>query len=292
MAIPSIYDLHEYFHDDARCVEMLVERGVFYPSIKCTTCGDDMRIYLGRQVYRCSRNACRRERSLRKFTFFYGSRLTCAKIMHLAYFWITGVSSNTAQTITGHSKHTIGIFYAHFRALVASSLLPDDTIIGGDGVIVEVDETKLGKRKYNRGHKVNGVWILGGVERTAERKVFLIEIESRDQNTLLNAISRHVRSGSIVHTDLWKGYSNISPILGLEHHTVNHSLTFKNPEDGTHTNTIEGTNNGLKISIKPRNRTSDGICGHLMEFIWRRKNEGDLWSGFIDALRDVHYEFE
>jgi hypothetical protein len=33
--------------------------------------------------------------------------------------------------------------------------------------IVEVDESKFGKRKYHRGHRVEGVWVIGGVERTA-----------------------------------------------------------------------------------------------------------------------------
>lgn len=46
-------------------------------------------------------------------------------------------------------------------------------MIGGPGVIVEVDESKFGKRKYNKGHKVPGVWVFGGVERTLERKCFL-----------------------------------------------------------------------------------------------------------------------
>lgn len=34
-----------------------------------------------------------------------------------------------------------------------SLLLP---IIGGDGIIVEMDESKFGKRKYHRGHLVGG----------------------------------------------------------------------------------------------------------------------------------------
>ena len=35
--------------------------------------------------------------------------------------------------------------------------------IGEDGIIVEIDESKFGKRKYNRGHRVDGCWVLGGV---------------------------------------------------------------------------------------------------------------------------------
>jgi len=31
--------------------------------------------------------------------------------------------------------------------------------IGGPGKVVEVDESKFGKRKYHRGHRVDGVWV-------------------------------------------------------------------------------------------------------------------------------------
>ena len=31
---------------------------------------------------------------------------------------------------------------------------------------MKIEETKLGKRKYNRGHIVEGAWVFGGVERT------------------------------------------------------------------------------------------------------------------------------
>jgi hypothetical protein len=40
--------------------------------------------------------------------------------------------------------------------------------IGGNGMIVEIDESKFGKRKYNRNHRVEGVWILEMIEKTGQ----------------------------------------------------------------------------------------------------------------------------
>jgi hypothetical protein len=140
----------------------------------------------------------------------------------------------------------------HFRGLVTTTLEEVDQIIGGDEIIVEIDETKLGKRKYNRGHLVGGVWIVAGIEKTPQRKVFLVEVQDRSAETLLEIIRTDVLPGSEVHTDLFRGYSGISRELGLVHKTVNHSIHFTDPETGVNTNTIEGNNNALMI--KPRNR--------------------------------------
>ncbi|KAM0678682.1 Phosphotyrosine-binding domain [Binucleata daphniae] len=42
--------------------------------------------------------------------------------------------------------------------------------IGGDGSIVQIDEFKFGKRKYEKGHKVDGVWVLGVVEKVKKKE--------------------------------------------------------------------------------------------------------------------------
>jgi hypothetical protein len=57
--------------------------------------------------------------------------------------------------------------------------------IGGENVIVEVDESKFGKRKNNRGHHVDGVWVVGIVERTELRRLVLMPVIQRGLSTLI-----------------------------------------------------------------------------------------------------------
>ena len=176
-------------------------------------------------------------------------------------------------------------------SLVAGSLEEEDCRVGGEGVVVEMDECKMGKRKFHKGHHVEGVWIVGGIERTAEKIVFVCMVADRTKETLHRVIERHVAPGSILHTDMWKGYVGVEQ-LGFRHRTVNHAQTFKDPLSGTHTNTIEGFWNGLKIQIAPRSRVQDGMGGRLLEKVWRKRNRLDLWGGFIRAMRDTYYSFD
>ena len=67
--------------------------------------------------------------------------------------------------ITKHSSRVVTDFFGHFRQLVVQSLDEQACIIGGPNIVVEIDETKMGKRKYHRGHRVDRVWLLGGVEK-------------------------------------------------------------------------------------------------------------------------------
>jgi len=178
---------------------------------------------------------------------------------------------------------------AHFRRLVADSLDEEDSLIGGPGIIVEIDETKMGKRKYHRGHRVEGVWVVGGVERTDERKVFAISVPDRTSATLRRVIEAHVRPGSIIHTDCWAGYNFLDEMNEYEHRVVNHSRHFRDPVTGVHANTTEGTWCGAKRKTPIRRRTARDVDEHLWEFIWRRKNEARLWDALMDALADTHY---
>ena len=66
-------------------------------------------------------------------------------------------------------------------------------------------------------------------------------VSSRDAATLFPIVQAHIRLGTIIWSDRWAVYNAISStIAGIGgHQTVNHSLHFKDPATGVHTNTIE-----------------------------------------------------
>ena len=55
-------------------------------------------------------------------------------------------------------------WYNFAREVCLQIAILDNEQIGGPGIVVEVDESKFGKRKYNRGSKVDGCWVFGGIE--------------------------------------------------------------------------------------------------------------------------------
>ena len=130
------------------------------------------------------------------------------------------------------------------------------------------------------------MWVFGGIERTQEKCVFAQIVDDRSENTLLRVIAENIHPESMIYSDLWKGDTNISDYLNMEHQTVNHSQHFKDPETGTHTNTIEGTWNGFKIAIPPRNRGKENLNQRLLAKIWRKQNKDNLWEMYLNCLRE------
>ena len=76
----------------------------------------------------------------------------------------------------------------------------------GQGQIVEIDESKFGKKKCNMGRLVEGQWVFGGV--CQERwECFMVPVEQQDSKTLLTIIKDRILPGTTIISDCWKAYN-------------------------------------------------------------------------------------
>ena len=204
--IPSTKELAAILFDEGACLMFLEDMEILPKHKICDRCGAIVLVNKERKSFRCLERTCGSEVGRFKGTFFGKSKLTCDQVLFLGIEWLRGSTHKQLCESGHHSKRTITAYIRYFRDLVSNMLDEEHCVIGGVGVVVEIDESKLAKRKYNRGHRVDGVWVLGGVERTDERRCFLVIVDTRDAETLETAIRQFVRTGSIVITDCWKGY--------------------------------------------------------------------------------------
>ncbi|KCZ77911.1 hypothetical protein H311_01070, partial [Anncaliia algerae PRA109] len=128
--------------------------------------------------------------------------------------------------------------------------------IGGKDRIVEIDESKFSKRKYNIGRNIVSLWVVGGID-VESGDSFFVEVIKRDATTLRGIILENVEQGSILHTDCWRGYINLQD-FGYKHYTVNHSQNFVNPSNFCSTQMIEGMWSVYKRKFRSRYITRRG----------------------------------
>ena len=166
--------------------------------------------------------------------------------------------------------------------------------IGCPGKIVEIDESKFAKRKYNKGHKVYTDWVFGGVERgegdARWLKCFMVPVEDRKAKTLVDLIKRHIAPGSIIYSDCWKAYDQLRE-CDFIHMKVNHSLHFIDPDTGVHTNTIEGAWQKAKHGVHmPTFGTKNShLAGYLAVYIWCKNHQNsDYFFAFLDEVKKVY----
>ena len=178
----SIADLLPAWDTRERCVRWCEENGLFPSSVVCHHCsGHCIWVEDGNLdgwIWRCRRKGCQRRRSPRIGTIFEYSELPLSTALQTIYWWSRGLTVQQAVTVVGTSKVTVVEWFYRCRDICANYLLEHHRPIGGIGHVVELDETKIGHRKYNRGRLRDGVWVVGGLDQGTKR---CVPLDSRGQ---------------------------------------------------------------------------------------------------------------
>lgn len=235
-------------------------------------------------VYKCTNRKCNKKVSVRKGSWFESSHMTLEQVLKFTYMWVWRCEQQFIMRECRIGSFSTIVDWCHFSREVCATILETESgPIGGIGKIVEIDESKFGKRKYHRGRRVDGVWVFGGIER-GSRKCFLVTVEDRSAATLIPIIKQYILPGTKIMSDCWKSYDKLSE-EGFIHGTVNHSIEFVNSETGDHTQTIESTWRAVKRSLPRGGTVKEMYNSYFAEFLFRRQYLEESNDRFLDFLR-------
>ena len=126
--------------------------------------------------YECRGKTVKRRRveiSIRQGTWFEKSNLTLEEILKFTYWWTVGLKESQIAQQLRLSPNTAWCMFCIEVCEVA--IAEKSQKLGGIDKRVQIDESKIGKRKYHRGHFVEGQWVFGGIEED-NRKSFIVAV--------------------------------------------------------------------------------------------------------------------
>ena len=248
--------------------------------------------------YRCS--ACKKSTPLFFNSFFSKSKANLVDLVGIIYMFVRGYSYTCIQYELGVGTHTVVDWLNYCRDICSIMVNSQTGQLGGEGIIVEIDESKFGKRKYNRGRAVEGAWVFGAVEHLGtdkERKTGrcrLHIVTDRTKITLLDYIKKWVRPGSTIHSDCFSSYKCLEG-EGFVHRTVNHKETYSKfdveANVNVHTNSIEGLWKLVKQGVPCEGRSRKLLQSHLDAFCYRRdlfNTPSDPFLNFLSAIASIY----
>ena len=187
-SVPPFNEMFSIFANEENTIYYLELNQIIPTIVCCPRCKNPIHQYERR--FRCKGHKF--NQSIFKNTIFSDCHLKINIMMHFFYLYLAKCSTSSIMNILNITRTTISRLKGLFYDVIIGSIPNEYTIIGGQGIEVEIDESLFGKRKFHKGKRVNGQWVVGGVERTCEKKCFFVMVESRDAHTLFDIIFAHI----------------------------------------------------------------------------------------------------
>ncbi|KAG1044320.1 hypothetical protein G6F43_011469 [Rhizopus delemar] len=275
------------------------------PEVRCPKCsgimrGPTWRASRNQYQFRCYNRAAHAievSQSVTKNSMFYRKRCDIRITLKVIFRLI--MNQERFSTIySGLSIHykVIAQLYRDLIVVFESDLLRHNPImLGGPGVDhVQIDESKFGKRKYHRGHRVEGVWVLGVVEAialgtsrvmtvsqengaTETRLVpqfkagrrFLCTVPNRNVRTLIPIIRKYVVPGTTIRTDGWRAYSGLHPRERYNTRTGALQVAMMDSEQHIYRHQVVNHSLGFATEDQVRQNNTQGMINtDIIEGLW------------------------
>jgi hypothetical protein len=194
--VPAISEMSDVFASEEASFTYLIANGVLAIP-HCSQCGRGCSRRSKRSFLDCCR-PCNFSVSILANTVFAHKKVPLNQILMLLWAFSMELGWLATLQLSGVSVQTASRWLSHLRQMVTQMLVDsDDCRIGGPGIVVQIDESKFGKRKVaanRRGHRVDGAWVFGGVEKGGNtfgnNKFFCTVVEDSTAETLLPLIHK------------------------------------------------------------------------------------------------------
>ena len=188
-------------------------------------------------------------------------------------------------------RQTVGKIFNHLRNVCTIAIDKPNLKLGGKNRVVEIDDSLIAKVMYMKGKdlKREQIWIYGLVDRSTGC-CYLQIVPNRTAKVLLGITYDHTLPHSFINSDKYASYIKLYQLHdeSVTHRTVNQTLNFVEPTDGTCTNKVEFYWNACKIKFKQmRGCRRIKIQGYIDEFMWRKNNKFSREDSYQHILKEL-----
>ena len=154
--------------DKELLIHLLMAEGLIAKGHLCPICGAEMSLTTYDDWSDGLKRECRRqdngkrhktEISSRKGSWVGNSKIKLEEIFKLTYCWCQNLDQVQIKHELGLASSTSVDWDSFCREGCEITLFHNSQKLGGEGKIVQIDESKFGKWKYHWGHNVEGQWV-------------------------------------------------------------------------------------------------------------------------------------
>lgn len=284
MKATNVREFFKLFPSDDACLAHLFEQR-FGQGHQCPKCERAAKWYRVKADKAFSCQWCGHHIHPMSGTIFQDSRTALQTWFYVVFLFTTtrhGVSAKEIQRQTGVTYKTAYRMGQQIRKHMAA--IDGETPIGGEGVIVEIDETYVGGTEDGNYGRTDKAVVLGMIERGEGGTAIVKVVPDAKQATLHAEIEANVVKGSEIHADMLGGYNKLDQ-KGYTLRRINKAQVGYVSKQGVTVNAVENFWRHLKCSIRGTHiSVSKELLEHYVKEFEYRFNRRMTPSGMLSEL--------
>lgn len=312
----NFFEIAEIIRCDLTTINWFRNNRLIVVQPRCRICTSEMILtkkerVINKYIWRCrirkQSDSHDIERGMLVGSRFEDSKIPLKNILLIIYEWSFSTTIKNVAEKVGNDRKSVSRIYKKLRGLCKNFYEQNHLILGGQNLVVQIDESKFVKLKNNRGEPRGNVlkkfWVFG-IYCVTSKKVFIKLVSNRKQNTLFPLIRTHVVPNTIIWSDEFSVYtggpnysterpSPLSLLGPYVHQVVCHRYEFVDTNTGVHTNHIEGLWGGAKkIFRNMHGCLNSSIQDYLYVFMWKYNecHHENIFSKIVNLIADFSFE--